>query len=132
MREAFERVAANFPDAPPITGDQESGFEMAWSNDHATAGLRTIEKQVLVFLDEAVTEVTSVSAATELLRGIFEDRFVAVAALKNDALLKCYIAPADDIGAGLNSPNHFYVSPIAMPADEIRIRSWSGTLDGGA
>jgi hypothetical protein len=130
MREALQRVAANFPDAPPITGDDDAGFEIVWSNGHAVTGLRTFEKQVLVFLDEAVAEVTSVSAATDLLRGIFEDRIVAVAAFKDEALLKCYLAPANDIGAGLNNPNHFYIAPIALPADEVRIRSWSGELDG--
>jgi hypothetical protein len=81
------------------------------------------------FLAEAIAEVTSISAATELLRGIFEDRVVAVAAFSNEALLRCYIAPANDIGAGLNSPNHFYLGPIATPADEVRIVSWSGELE---
>jgi hypothetical protein len=129
MRDALARVAASFPNAPPITGDEETGFEIAWTNEHTSAGLRTFERQVFVFLAEAIAEVTSISAATELLRGIFEDRVVAVAAFSNEALLRCYIAPANDIGAGLNSPNHFYLGPIATPADEVRIVSWSGELE---
>jgi hypothetical protein len=131
MRDALERVASNFPDPPTVSGDEESGFEFAWENRTMSAGLRTYGKQVVVFLAEAEAEVTSISAASELLQGIFEDRFVAVATFKTEALVRCYIAPANDIGTGLNSPTHVYLGPIATAVDEVRIRSWSGALDAG-
>ena len=132
MRQAFERVAANFSDAPPVTSNDLGGLEMTWRNGEVSAGLRSYGKEVAVFLAEGEAQVTSISTAIEILRGIFEDRFVAVAAFKDKALLRCcYVAPASDIGAGLNSPTHIYVGPIATPADEIRIRSWSGALDAG-
>ena len=129
MREALERVLSHFPTPPPIVTDGNGGFEAAWSNERVSAGLRTFERQVFVFLSDAIVEVTSVSEATEILRGIFADRIVAVAAFASDALLRCYLAPADNIGAGLNNPNHFYLGPIATPADQVRVRSWSGALD---
>jgi hypothetical protein len=131
MREAFERVAARFPDAPPVTSNDLGGLEAAWSNGDIAAGLRSHGKEVVVFLAEAEAQVTSISMAVEILRGIFEDRLVAVAAFKDKALIRCYVAPAGDIGAGLNSPTHVYMGPIATAADEIRIRSWSGARDAG-
>ena len=118
MREALQRVAANFPDAPPITGDDEAGFEVVWSNGHAVAGLRTFEKQVLVFLDEAVAEVTSVSAATDLLRGIFEDRIVAVAA--------CPGFVPQTLGATKTSLAHFFYNKVLMLIPAARTADVSG------
>lgn len=131
MRAAIERVLAAFPDAPALAGDEATGFEASWIKEGLPAGVRTYEKQVAVFLGDAETEVSTVSQAIEMLRGIFEDRYVAVAGFKNEALVKCYLAPADNIGAGLNSPTHVYLGPVASAIDELRVRSWSGALDEG-
>ncbi|MEJ0059059.1 MAG: hypothetical protein WDM79_05550 [Terricaulis sp.] len=129
LRTAFEQIASSFPNSSGVTGDNDAGFEVAWTGATVPAGVRSYGKQVVVFLAEAESEVVSVSAATELLSGIFNDVYVAVLGFKNDALIRCYIAPANNIGAGLNSPTHVYLGPIATPVDELRIRSWSGALD---
>jgi hypothetical protein len=131
VRSAIERLLANFPDAPPLTGDDAAGYEASWINDGLSAGIRTYAKRVAVFLADAEVDVSTISQATELLRGIFEDRYVAVAGFKDGALIKCYLAPANDIGAGLNSRTHVYQGPLASPIDELRVRSWSGSLDKG-
>lgn len=131
MRDALERVASNFADRPAISGDDDQGLEFAWTNGTLSAGLRNYGTQVVVFLAEAEAEVTSISDAAELLRGIFDDRVVAVAAFNDEALVRCYLAPVGNIGAGLNSPTHIYQGPIATAVDEVRIRSWSGALDAG-
>ena len=131
MRDALESVASNFPNRPTVSGDEHSGFEFAWRNGTISAGLRSYGQYVVVFLAEAQVEVTTTSAAIELLRGIFGDQFVAVAAFKNKTLVRSCIAPANDIGAGLNNPTHTHLGPVATAIDEVRVRSWSGALDAG-
>src|SRR5262245_26444438 len=128
-RSVIERVLANFPDAPPVEGNDAAGYEASWARDGLSAGIRMQAKRATIFLGIAEAEVSTASQATELLRGIFEDRYVAVATYKDDALIKCYIAPVEDIGAGLNNATHVYQGPLALPVDQLRVRSWSGALD---
>lgn len=128
-RSLIESVLRNFPGAPQIVGDETEGYEAVWTGEGLSAGIRTRPNRVTVFLGDAEAEVATAAQATDLLRGIFADEYVAVATYKDRALLKCYIAPAVDIGAGLNSATHVYQGPLATPADQLRIMSWSGALD---
>jgi hypothetical protein len=130
-RSVIEQVLATFPDASAISGDDAVGFEASWAGDGISAGIRTHGKQITIFLGDAEMQVSTVSQAAELLRGIFEDRYVAVGGFKAHARVKGYIAPSDNISVGLTSPTHVYQGPIALPIDELRVRSWSGLLDAG-
>jgi hypothetical protein len=126
-RDFLRHVARAFADAPEI-GVFEDGLELAWERDGLAAGAGA--DGAWVFLAEAACEAHSPDEAVGLLRAIFADEIVAVAAFAKGAMVYCDLARADDVSAGLNRLDRLGAGDMPV-IDEVWVRSWTGARDTG-
>lgn len=129
IEKVFDAIASALPDHPPRRRVIQDGQGLlTWRRRDYRAGLRVYPerhgKGAWVFFGKAWMHVGSTGEAIALLRGILEGEVVEVIGLRGGREVHRRLAPADDLGHGVNHYDRDHRIVEVPMIDRIEARRW--------